>query len=506
MLGLKRRDLVIWCVYLVMLAIAVPRHEPWNDEAQAWLLIRDSSLLHLLLHGLRYESHPPLWYLILWLPTHLHLSYAIFCWIAAAIAAAGIYVFLRLSPFPFYLRATLPFTFFLAYQYAVVARSYVLFPLLCFLIAHIYRKAKPQPVLMAVLLALLANVSVHGTLIACAVAVAYAWNLARRRPAASTRSLVAAASIFLASIALVAFTVFPPKDLTSVATPTVLHVLHLPQNQASVPSTAPSPTASSTSNTPAATPKGGLRSRLAEIPRVLSYSISTSHLLVLLLYLLTALFLYRRKQLLLLAPLAVLALFLAFIYAREWHLGLLWVTLLMVLWAAWNTQPDTRLLTLQNALCLILLIASLLQLPWTWRALRYDIHQQYSGATQTAAYLHTLPPSLRIAGFAPQSTAILPYFPHNIFFNQTPAAYWRWSTHNLIDSEAPQSIDTHPDLVVLFLQYHSPLRPDANPILDYAQASGYRETHRFCGHMFLPNLSGYEQGCYLILQPSSTLP
>jgi hypothetical protein len=94
-----------------MLAFTVPWHEPWNDEAQAWLLSRDLSLPQLLLHNLRYESHPALWYLILWIPTHLHLPYFIFCWISAVIAAAGIYVLLRLSPFPFYLRAVLPSPF-----------------------------------------------------------------------------------------------------------------------------------------------------------------------------------------------------------------------------------------------------------------------------------------------------------------------------------------------------------------------------------------------------------
>jgi len=73
-------------------------------------------------------------------------------WISAVIAAAGVYVLLRFSPFPFVLRALLPFTYFIAYQYAVVSRSYVLFPVLCFGVAAVYRLARPRPLLMAVLL------------------------------------------------------------------------------------------------------------------------------------------------------------------------------------------------------------------------------------------------------------------------------------------------------------------------------------------------------------------
>src|SRR5260370_42011190 len=77
MLGWKRRDIAVWLAYIIMLAFTVPWHEPWNDEAQAWLLARDLSLPQLLLHGLRYESHPPLWSLILCVPPPLHLRYFI---------------------------------------------------------------------------------------------------------------------------------------------------------------------------------------------------------------------------------------------------------------------------------------------------------------------------------------------------------------------------------------------------------------------------------------------
>ena len=78
MQGWKRRHLGVWLAYILMLAFTVPWHEPWNDEAQSWLLARDVSLPQLLFHALRYESHPPLWYLILWIPTHLHIGYFIF--------------------------------------------------------------------------------------------------------------------------------------------------------------------------------------------------------------------------------------------------------------------------------------------------------------------------------------------------------------------------------------------------------------------------------------------
>jgi hypothetical protein len=504
MLGLKARDLAVWVGYCAMLAAAVPWHEPWRDEAQAWLLARDLSIPQLLLHNLRYEGHPGLWYLILWGPAHLHVAYAALGWIAAGIAAAGTYVLLRLAPFPFYLRAALPFTFFLAYQFAVVARSYVLFPLLCFLIAHVYRESRP--VTMAVLLGLLANVSVHGTLVACGMAVAYGWRLWRGRGAGAVepKRLVWAVTIFAAAVVAVVATIYPPKDIYVDVAPTVSRAIHSiavkpeggPQADAGTGGgggdvIAGGTSASGVSEAQPASKAGHLAARLADLPRVLCYSVSTSRLLCVVLYALLVAFLFARGQLFLLTPLMALALFLGFIYAREWHLGLVWVVLLMILWAAWDTDADVPRITLQRVLAVVLAIVSALQIPWTWRAIHYDRREQYYPSQQAAAYLHTLPAGLRIAGFW-DTTTILPYFDHNIFFNQPRTSFNWYSTHNRLNADAAATLATRPDVVVVWS--HNP------GIVAMALADGYRETHRFCGAPYLPNVVN-EESCYVFLEP-----
>ena len=46
--------------------MSVLRHEMWRDEIQAWSIVIGSRSVGDLLHGaLRYEGHPPLWYLVL---------------------------------------------------------------------------------------------------------------------------------------------------------------------------------------------------------------------------------------------------------------------------------------------------------------------------------------------------------------------------------------------------------------------------------------------------------
>ena len=58
----------------VVLAIRLGRHGLWRDELQGWTIVRSSATPWALLHNLRYEGHPPLWYLVLWLPAHITAS------------------------------------------------------------------------------------------------------------------------------------------------------------------------------------------------------------------------------------------------------------------------------------------------------------------------------------------------------------------------------------------------------------------------------------------------
>lgn len=181
MLGQTWPDLAVLAAYAATLCVALSRYLPWEDEGRAWTAARYFGLYDLVFHALRYEGHPPLWYLILFPLAKLHFPFVYINLISAGFGLAGIYVLLRYSPFPFYIRALLPFGFALAYEYAVVARSYCLFPLLGFLVAKEYRSTARKPVRMAILLALLANLSLHGTIVACGFGLSYGWDLYRER-------------------------------------------------------------------------------------------------------------------------------------------------------------------------------------------------------------------------------------------------------------------------------------------------------------------------------------
>ena len=157
--------------YAALVAFAIPYHEPWVDEAQAWQLARTFSLTTLFNTYIRYEGSPGLWYFLLWMMARIHIGYAGLHWICGAVAAAAIWLLLFRSPFPRYLKLSLPFTFFLLFQYAIVARSYVLVPLLLFFAAIVWKKS---PFWIVLALGLLANTSLHAAVISGGLAAVYA--------------------------------------------------------------------------------------------------------------------------------------------------------------------------------------------------------------------------------------------------------------------------------------------------------------------------------------------
>ena len=145
--------------YSALLAFAIPFHEPFADEAQGWQLARNLPLTSLFKTYIRYAAAPGLWHFLLWILIRAHVSYAGLHWISGAIAGPSVTALLLFkSPFPLYLKLALPFTVFLVYQYAVVARNYVLAPILLYAIAFVWKK---NPLILALLLGLLANVALH---------------------------------------------------------------------------------------------------------------------------------------------------------------------------------------------------------------------------------------------------------------------------------------------------------------------------------------------------------
>ena len=104
----------VYIVFLLLFFTVSCFHEPWLDEAQAWLIARDASYHDIIFTLPHYEGHPPLWWLILSIPAKLNMPYEMSLTIVSmVISAVSVYLIIFKSPFCAAFRLTLPFTFFI---------------------------------------------------------------------------------------------------------------------------------------------------------------------------------------------------------------------------------------------------------------------------------------------------------------------------------------------------------------------------------------------------------
>ena len=409
-------ETIAFVAYLALVAIGLGWHEPWADEAQAWLMARDMSWSGLVLHGVRYEGSPALWHSILWVLVRLHVTFNAARWIGGIFAASGVFVLLRFAPFPRFLRLILPFTFFMAYQDAVITRSYVLFALLAFSVTASIQHRRQRPILTAVLLGLLANVSVHGLVLS--VALAAVSLLVWRRAAISRRNLVACLLLLFSFWIFSVGTTLPPKDIgfpagrniehswskISGGSPQSLQDTVLPNELAPV------------EIPPVHHKQPSVLRKLVRLLSLITYPLSTIRILGLATcaaLLVLAFKTHGGTSLGWLAILPYLLMLVVFqsLYLAPRHAGTLFVAFLISSWLAWPRERPQKPAAL--VLAVLLGVISVEQITWTGRAIWADVHGPYSGDVQTAAFLHQRLTGHRAAGFYYHSIGPLPYFSHN---------------------------------------------------------------------------------------------
>jgi len=539
--------------YALVVALGLTWHEPWADEAQAWLLARDSGFWHMMLHGLRYEGSPGLWHALLWVLARLQVSFVGMHWVSAAAAVAGVAVLLRYAPFPLLLRILLPFGFWLAYQDAVVARSYVLFAVLAFAAAAIVRgwalgsvAIRPRSLFgLAVVLGLMANLSVHGFVASLGFAlVALAVLRRKSRAGVPVRAWVPALVLCGFWVFAVA-TALPSSDVSFVAGNNFEKSIAKIEADTGHPPGAAEKTAIRTEQNdvrpgelrPAAPPRHSWSARQAlwhKVARVLSlitFPMSNFRVLALLACLLAVVQACgmrvrpgapRPVGWIGLLPWALMVLVFTSVYLSPRHAGMLWTAFLAALWLTWpsGAAATGRGQWLRRATVAALVLLAVDQIWWTAHTVWADVHRPYSGDRSMAEFLRTKAAGKRIAGFYYFTVGPAAWFRHAIYYNQ-PHAYWVWSRNVRTVQQAPATIATHPDVIVVG-RMEAGLRdgnisddwvtPDASDngpfalgdryqIIPYAEAHGYRVTHEFCGHSFMRD-GWAEELCQVALEPA----
>ncbi len=417
-------DLAVLLTYAAVVLATIRYHEKWADEAQAWLLARDLDFRTLFLSELHYEGSPGLWHLILWIAQHVfHARYEFLSVIGAVCAIGGTAVLLFCTPFPRGIRWLMAFSYFFLYQYAVVARPYVLFALFALLVAKQFRDLK-RPGWFALPLLLLSNLTAHGSIMAAVLGLIYAvrfithWN-EQDRP---TRIRFVVATSVLALVFLFLFiTLKPAPDTEAMHAESVTSVLILRRMAQGI-------TGALVDNQP----------------------------LSLLLFLLFAAWCYRRKALAsFLLPVTIMAALYG--YAAGWahQQGTLLLAMIAGLAIAWPAQQECRQFAGRDLWAyrgIVVAMAAMLsyQVYVAGVIIQHEIRMPYCGADDAAQYLRPLMARGKVIyGYQYAMVAINAHFDQNIFAN-LHRAYFHHAVTEFDQKFLYDQIPTgRPDCVVL---------------------------------------------------------
>jgi len=357
----------------------------------------------------------------------------------------------------------------------------VLVPLLLYLIAICWKK---NPLLIAILLGLLANVALHASVISGGLAVVYFIEQIRSK---RLKNHDARRKILFSAIVVVGFYVFaiwtawPPGDLYD-------HMLWV---------------------------RGQSRSAFAWTVVSLIWGVCEPWILSIGFWIAIALCLKTRRSLFYLLPVLFFAGFSGAINITFHHAGLLVPLVISLLWM---TSPRAKTNSSRYGIAghAALLLLVVVQILWSAHAIIFDHGHSFSPDRTTAQYLRPFVKegatiavtSINEPGLsAYQSVGLLPYFDHNIYVDQSHAFWW-WSDSNQTDEEFPSTLRSRPAVVIVecaWTTQHSCLPLDLDqPRIKLLIDTGYTLTNTFSGAQPIRFGIGV-RSCHLIFQRSAAM-
>lgn len=404
--GLLRWEHLVLTGYTALTAWSVIHHEPWRDEAQAWLIARDVPLVDLFRQA-NYEGSPVLWHLILKPFSALGAPYITMHWIHLLIAGAAGTIALFKSPLGRRTKLALVFSYFLFWEYAVIARNYSVSILLLFLIAASYPSRRDTPVRFGLLLFLLFNTNVHGIFPALAVSMVFVFEaLKESRP---TLRQYAAFAIIVAGALAALLQLLPAPDNINRE---LFHIFSWK------------------------TPIIALGNAFFPlIPRTAYLTLLAASMLV---ALFSVVLFFRSKPALFILPFSYLGLFYVFVFKHTGtvrHHGLLLMILLFAVWIS-KTGQDEKKYYIQvldrigiAAITLCLVLSSF----FAARHHIWEYRRPFSGAKDAAAFLSRRFDSMPVLVAHPsiKASAMAPYLPRARFWYadiQDFGTYITWNT------------------------------------------------------------------------------
>ena len=149
---------MLMLVFTVISAIDMCNHAIWLDEAQHFLIARDSNSIRDLYYNMRYDGHVRLWNVLLFFITHYvsanPLAMQLF---HLVIICSCVFIFLRYAPFDTITKTLIIFGYYFIFEYNTLSRNYSLGILFLFITCTLIGSGNYKSFWISVLLALMCN-------------------------------------------------------------------------------------------------------------------------------------------------------------------------------------------------------------------------------------------------------------------------------------------------------------------------------------------------------------
>lgn len=204
--GTKREQIVLSLSFLLFVAITfwcALHHEAWSDEGDPWLLARDAPLADMLVSAS--NGGVPLLFHLTVLPfARSGLPYFAMQFVNLLYVWLAVLLLFRARAFSTPIKVLFAFSYFPAFEFGVIPRPYGLQMLLMFAMASAWGERHTRPLRVGVAIALLANTTSLGLMIAAVAGALLLWERVRLRLLGSGSILVSTAVMLAGGLLAVA--------------------------------------------------------------------------------------------------------------------------------------------------------------------------------------------------------------------------------------------------------------------------------------------------------------
>lgn len=434
----------IYICFIVLTLLICFHHEPWADEAQAWLIARDNTLSNIFFNICKSEGHPIGWFFILKMFIKAGLPYEYIFAVSCLFTYIGVWLLLFKTDLLLWVKTMFPFTYFPFYQYCVIARNYCLILPVFVGIGILYKKRFEHPILYCLLLVLSSLIHLYTMFVAGWLLLFFMIDILKRKETVKKiilypilTSIFIAANIyflfdpdmFTETFFVIDFDIIYERKLYH--PPYFKFITEMLQNKGFMPCV-------DFANAMFLDVKYN-----TIIPQALQLLSGVVYFILIFSFYKLSKEWY--KFLLITFSLSI-AIYIVYDVAL-WHFGIITYTILLLIWifVYKNEKYKTTNVIFKNILTVFLIFCFLIQIYYSVKTAVYDYKNNYTTAKDIASFLKSVGyQNKKIYGMSYKTVAICPYFETKFYDNYTKS-FWYWKEAAVQNIELPDILIVNSD-------------------------------------------------------------